>query len=249
MTEEHDMDSEALPPQDPEVGAEEARRRRPVFNLPPVLMATLGLLIGIFIVQSLLPPALLSRFLFTFGFIPVRYVVPLSQQGPEWLWTPVTYSLLHGNVEHIVFNGLWLMAFGAPVVRRIGAARYLVFWILSSTASAFLHAVLNWGEVTLLIGASGVVSALMGAACRFAFPTGRSTLAAHHNPRLSVVASLRSRTVLVFILFWFLTNLLIAFGVPLIGDGSQAVAWDAHIGGFLFGFLLFAPFDKPRVRT
>lgn len=247
MIEEHAMDNEELPPEGPEADEGAARKRGRVFNLPPVLTATLAFLIGIFLLQSLLPQSMLEYFLFTFGFIPARYVIPLSQQGPEWLWTPVTYSLLHGNVEHIVFNSLWLMAFGAPVARRIGTARYLVFWGLSAAASAFLHAALNWGDVTLLIGASGVVSALMGAACRFAFPNDRSPVAAHLNPRLSILGSLKSRTVLVFGLFWFLTNLLIAFGVPLIGDETQAVAWDAHIGGFLFGFLLFALFDRRLV--
>jgi membrane associated rhomboid family serine protease len=98
-----------------------------------------------------------------------------------------------------------------------------------------------------MIGASGVVSALMGAACRFAFPPERRGTAfppAHLNPRLSILEALRSRTVLMFVLFWFLVNILIAFGIPLIGDGAQEVAWDAHIGGFLFGFLLFSLFDK-----
>jgi membrane associated rhomboid family serine protease len=246
-TQEHDMDHAAQPPEQPEEDGGESPRRAPVFNLPPALVATLALLIFIFAGQSLLlSDDILERFYFTFGFIPLRYVVPLSQQGPEWLWTPVTYSLLHGSVEHIVFNCLWLMAFAAPVVRRIGTIRYVLFWIVSSTASAFLHAALNWGDATLLIGASGVVSALMGAACRFAFPAEHSFAArpAHLNPRLSIAGAFRSRTVVMFTLFWFFGNLLIAFGIPLIGDGGQAVAWDAHIGGFLFGFLLFAPFDK-----
>jgi membrane associated rhomboid family serine protease len=243
------MDDASPPPPAPEDGDIEPRpQRNPVFNLPSALVATLALLIAIFLVQTLLlPTSALDWYYYTFGFIPARYVTPLSQQGLEWLWTPVTYSLLHGGVEHIVFNGLWLMAFAAPVVRRIGTARYLIFWVLSSAASAFLHAALNWGEVTLLIGASGVVSALMGAACRFAFPPDRRGSAlpqAHLNPRLSITQSLRSRTVFMFVLFWFVGNLLIAFGIPLIGDGSQAVAWDAHIGGFLFGFLLFGLFDK-----
>jgi membrane associated rhomboid family serine protease len=245
---EQNMD-DASPPRLPQ--EEFARRppRNPVFNLPPALVVTLGLLVAIFLVQNLLlPPAALDWFYFTFGFIPARYVTSLSRQGLEWLWTPVTYSLLHGGVEHIVFNALWLMAFAAPVVRRIGTARYVVFWILSAIASAFLNAALHWGALTLLIGASGVVSALMGAACRFAFPTerrGPAMLEAHHNPRLSIIEALRSRTVVVFILFWMLGNILIAFGIPLIGDGSQEIAWDAHIGGFLFGFLLFSFFDRP----
>lgn len=227
--------------------------RTPIFNLPPALTATLALLIFIYLIQTVVFSAdTLDWFFFTFGFVPGRYGTPLSQQGWEWLWTPVTYSLLHASIQHILFNGLWLMAFAAPVVRRIGATRYVIFWILSAVASAALNAALHWGEMTLLIGASGVVSALMGAACRFAFPPaerrGRA-LEAHLNPRLSIIEALRSRTVFTFILFWFLGNILIAFGIPLIGDGSQEIAWDAHVGGFLFGFLLFSVFDRPPANV
>ncbi|WP_431322298.1 rhomboid family intramembrane serine protease [Rhizobium sp. YTU87027] len=218
----------------------------PIFNLPGPVLAALGLLGLIYAVQStLLSGNALDWLFFNFGFIPLRYITPLSEQGPQLFWTPITYSLLHGSIEHIVFNGLWLMAFGTPVARRIGTFRFLVFWVLSAVASAALHAALNWGEATLLIGASGVVSGLMGAACRFAFPPEqRITRPAHLNPRLSMVESFRSRTVVAFILFWFVGNILIAVGVPLIGDGSQAIAWDAHIGGFIFGFALFGLFDR-----
>ena len=236
-------------PSTEEAEFEAPQARTPIFNLPPVLTASLALLIVIYLVQTWLFSAdTLDWFFFTFGFVPGRYVTPLSLQGWEWIWTPVTYSLLHANIEHILFNGLWLMAFGAPVARRIGTLRYLIFWALSAIASAALNAALHWGEMTLLIGASGVVSALMGAACRFAFPPerrGHRAQEAHLNPRLSIASALRSRTVFMFILFWFLSNILIAFGIPLIGDGSQAVAWDAHVGGFLFGFLLFSFFDRP----
>ncbi len=221
-------------------------KREPVFNLPGILVATLALLAAIYAVQTLvLPDQAVEWLLLTFGFIPARYVIPLSEQGLQWLWSPVTYSLLHGSIEHILFNGLWLMAFGAPVIRRIGIGRYLTFWFLSSIASAALHAALNWGDPTLLIGASGVISGLMGAACRFAFPAdARPGRPAHLNPRLSIVQTFRSRTVIAFTLFWLFGNALIAVGVPLIGDGSQAIAWDAHIGGFVFGFFLFPLFDR-----
>jgi membrane associated rhomboid family serine protease len=224
--------------------------RTPVFNLPPALTATIALLALIYAVQALLlSDDAVDWLLFNFGFIPGRYSVPLAEQGPQLYWTPVTYSLLHGSVEHIVFNCLWLMAFGAPVVRRIGAFRYVIFWILSAVASAILHAVLNWGNMTLLIGASGVVSGLMGAACRFAFPGDQRPMQpAHLNARLSIVQSMQSRTVLIFMLLWLVGNALIAVGIPLIGDGSQEIAWDAHIGGFVFGFLLFSFFDREPPR-
>lgn len=221
--------------------------RTPVFNLPGAIVATIGLLAVIYAGQTLLlSDSGVDALFFDFGFIPLRYITPLSEQGPQLFWTPLTYSLLHGSIEHILFNGLWLMAFGAPVARRIGWVRYTVFWVLAAVASAALQAVLNWGDAAVLIGASGVVSALMGAACRFAFPSERRvTVPAHLNPRLSIAEALRSRTVVMFMLFWFAGNLLIAVGVPLIGDTGQPIAWEAHIGGFVFGFLLFSLFDRP----
>jgi len=243
MNEQTSGPDQAFQPSQPEPPARPPRQ--PVFNLPPALLATLLLLVLIFVVQSALPDDWFQWFLFNFGFIPLRYAVSLAEQGPQLYWTPVTYSLLHGSIEHILFNGLWLMAFGAPVIRRIGIGRYLTFWFLSSIASAALHAALNWGDPTLLIGASGVISGLMGAACRFAFPAdARPGRPAHLNPRLSIAQTFRSRTVIAFTLFWLFGNALIAVGVPLIGDGSQAIAWDAHIGGFVFGFFLFPLFDR-----
>ncbi|MGF0538260.1 rhomboid family intramembrane serine protease [Agrobacterium sp. ES01] len=222
--------------------------REPVFNLPTGILVALGLLVVIYAVQSLLmSPTLEESFVVNFGFSPARYVYPLSEQGLEWLWSPVTYSLLHGSIEHIVFNGLWLAAFGTPVYRRIGATRFVVFWILSSIASAALHAALNWGEPSLMIGASGVVSALMGSACRFAFggPERHAKLFPGGKvPRLSIGQALQERTVLVFTAAWLFGNLAIAFGLPLFGDMSAQIAWDAHIGGFLFGFLFFGAFDR-----
>ncbi len=248
------MDDEQPPRQEPEYPR--PQQGATAFNLPPVILASLAVLIVIFAVMNLpwWSDDTLSWFYFSFSFIPARYAFPLSQQGLEWLWTPLTYSLLHGGIEHIVFNSLWLMVFAAPVARRIGALRYVIFWVFSSAASAFMHAALYWGDQTLLIGASGVVSALMGAACRFAFPAmdGRRALIrqAHLNPRQTILGSLRSRTVVAYIVMWIAGNALVAFGITLAGDSSQPVAWDAHIGGFLFGFLLFGLFDRqPRAEA
>lgn len=220
-------------------------KRPPVFNLPPVLTGSILLLIAIHVIATnFLSDALREEVFFFGGFVPARYIYPLSEQGIEWFTSPITYSLLHGGIEHLAFNCLWLAAFGAPVVRRIGTARFLIYWTVSAIASALLFMALHWGEPSLLIGASGVISALMGSACRFAFPPDdrRAFGPVHLLPRLSIAEALRGRTVRVFMLVWFAGNLLFAFGIPLVGDAG-AVAWEAHIGGFLFGFLLFPLFD------
>lgn len=227
-------------------GGVDLRKREPAFNLPGSLVAVLALLIVIHVVRTYLLSAYTDEFvLLHFAFIPGRYAIPFSEQDMGWLWGPVTYSLLHGSWEHLIFNAFWMVAFGAPVVRRIGLIRFFLFWCLCAIAAVAFHAALHWGEMILVVGASGVVSGLMGAAARFVFsPSGRiSRQFAHHNRRLTIREALSNRSVLVFSGIWFLTNFLIGFG-QIFGSGAGgAIAWEAHIGGFLFGFLCFPLFD------
>ncbi|RKE84848.1 rhomboid family intramembrane serine protease [Rhizobium sp. AG855] len=221
----------------------------PIFNLPTGVLVSLALVCGIYALQALVFSADINDWItFEFAFMPLRYVYPLGEQSFAWLWSPVTYSLLHGSFEHLAFNSLWLAAFGTPVCRRIGERRFLVFWIATAVAAAALHAAVNWGEPSVMVGASGVISALMGAACRFAFG-GRLRLAAagREPPLLTIPAALSDRTVQIFILVWFLGNVAVAVGLPLMGTDSAAIAWDAHIGGFLMGFFGFRLFDRKHI--
>ncbi len=228
-------------------------REPPIFNLPTGILVALALICGIYLLQRfVLSGAANQLFAVELGFSPVRYLYPLSEQSLAWAWSPVTYSLLHGSFEHLAFNSLWLAAFGTPVCRRIGEVRFVLFWIVSSIAAALLHLVVNWGEASLMIGASGVISALMGAACRFAFGERQrnfTRMTGLEPPLLSVGQALADRTVRVFIAVWFFGNIAIAVGLPLFGAGSDSIAWDAHIGGFLLGFFCFSFFDPYSRRA
>ncbi|CAN7532995.1 rhomboid family intramembrane serine protease [Pararhizobium sp. LjRoot255] len=222
------------------------RVREPAFNLPSGLVGILAVLVAIHAVRTyLLPQSIDNELVFNVAFLPARYDHPLADQSLAWLWSPITYSFLHGSWEHLVFNGFWMVAFGAPVIRRIGMARLAVFWCLSAVAAVGLHIAFHWGDMAVVVGASGVVAGMMGAAARFVFsPSGRiSRQFAHLNRRLTIGESLSNRSVVFFAGIWFLTNILIALGVFAFGDAS--IAWEAHIGGFLFGFFLFGLFD-PR---
>lgn len=220
----------------------------PIFNFPVLIAISIGLLVAVYGVQSLVLPASDEEWLLeTFAFSPLRYVLPLGGQDLAWVWTPVTYSLLHGSWQHLLFNALWMSIFGTPVVRRIGTMRYLLFWIASAAVSAGFYALLHWGEPALLIGASGAISALMGAACRFAFPAGGSAYdpqRGHLYPRQPIGSVFRNRTVAVYILVWLFGNVVVGLGLPIFGEVDGAVAWEAHVGGFAFGFLLFGLFDR-----
>ena len=106
------------------------------------------------------------------AFIPIRY----SGQFPLDLYaftSPVTYSLLHGGWAHLAINMIWLAAFGSPLANRLGAARFVLFWVATSIAAAALHYVLHMTDQSPLVGASGAISGMMGAAARFGFRIDR----------------------------------------------------------------------------
>ncbi|OCW58814.1 rhomboid family intramembrane serine protease [Hoeflea olei] len=231
-------------PQEPTDAAPDQPGHEPFFNIPNVVLAMLLVMVAIQVAMaSLLPEKAVLEIILQGAFIPQRYAVPIAGQVGPYLWSPVTYSLLHGGYLHLALNSFWLAAFGSIVARRIGPVRFLVFWFASALASAALFLAFHWGDISVMVGASGVVSALMGAAARFAFGGhGFRRDLAHLNPRASVAQSLRNRTVVGFLAVWFGINLLAAGGFSF-GIADSAIAWEAHVGGFLFGFLCFSLFD------
>jgi membrane associated rhomboid family serine protease len=224
----------------------EEQKDPPIFNLPGIILFSLVVLLAIHVVrETFLSEQLDLELLVNTAFIPQRYVLSITEMGVPYVTSAFTYSLLHGGYSHLIVNGLWLAAFGSIVARRWGTIRFCVFWVLSAIASAAFFAALNWGEVTLVIGASGVVSALMGAATRFAFPLSGRFIRdkAHFLPRQSFLEIFQNKTLLIYLAVWFGISLIPAFGANLTGS-VNSVAWEAHIGGFLFGFLLFDIFDN-----
>lgn len=175
--------------------------------------------------------------------------------GLRW-WTPLSYALLHGSFAHLALNGVWLLAFGSAVCRRFGAARFCLFFCVTAVFGALAHYVVFPVGLQPVIGASAAISGAMGAAVRFAFapdaPLGAGAnrsrdLAAYRQPAPPLLATLTEKRSLMFLGVWFAGNFLFGAYAP-VGDAS--VAWQAHIGGFLGGFLLFSLFDpwsrKPR---
>jgi membrane associated rhomboid family serine protease len=230
-----------------------------MFNVPAVVVATIGAFVVVqFGREFLLAPDEDIEFLLWFAFIPARYGATL---GPITLpgglgadvWTFVTYSLLHGSWLHLVVNSIWLLPFGAVVARRFGGPRYLIFFAITAAAGAAAHLLTNWGSILPMIGASAAVSGCMAAATRFAFqPGGPLDSWRHHDPESYLIPAapltvvLRNPRVFAFVGVWFGLNLLFGVGAASIPGADEAVAWQAHIGGFLAGLLLFPLLDPIR---
>jgi membrane associated rhomboid family serine protease len=243
MNDEPEISGPALPDEG------EPRRHEPLFNLPPVIVAIIALTVLVEVLVSwVLGSDSVDMLYYYGGFIPARYAGPMSGEVLAAITTPVTYAFLHGGWEHLVFNDLWLAVFGTPVALRIGTLRFALFWLITSLVAAFSFYAANIGAQALLVGASGAISGLTGAACRFVWARGgmRNPALSAFERRLSIAEALSNREVLMFIGFWLVANVVLAgVGVGVPGQ-AQAVAWEAHLGGFLAGFLLFPLFDPVR---
>jgi membrane associated rhomboid family serine protease len=232
--------------------------REPILTLPGAVIAYVALLAVIHL-RVLLPPDLEDWTVEVFGFIPRRYdatllAAPFAGGSGAKVWTFLTYSLLHANLSHIGFNVLWLLPFGSALARRFGAARFFLFMAMTAIAGALAHLVTHEHAVAPMIGASASVSGAMAAAIRFAFARGSflsfsrgDAEAAARVPALPLTRALRDPRVLGFLAVWFGINIVFGIGSIAIGSDGVSVAWQAHIGGFLAGLLLFSLFDPiPR---
>jgi membrane associated rhomboid family serine protease len=229
--------------------------REPILTLPGALTAYIALLAVIHLVRMLLPVDIDDLVIEMFGFIPKRYdstLLDVTFPGGSGakVWTFVTYSLLHANLTHIGFNVLWLLPFGSALARRFGAVRFFLFMAVTAVAGALAHLVTHEHAVAPMIGASASVSGTMAAAIRFAFVQGSflsfsrgDADAAARVPALSLLRALRNTRVLGFLAVWFGVNIIFGIGSIAIGADGASVAWQAHIGGFFAGLVLFSLFD------
>ena len=234
------------------------QRSEPMFNVPPVVIATVGALLLVHILRILfLSEAQDLQFLLTFAFIPARYDTDLLVGGSfpggfaADLWTFFTYAFIHADFLHIGINLAWLLPFGTALARRFGAWRYTLFMLVVAAAGALAHLLSHPGAMVPMIGASAAISGAMAAAMRFVFQRGGPLEAwrgeigddAYRVAAVPLGATLRDPRFLAFLAVWIGLNALFGLGTVSIGEAGQEIAWQAHIGGFFAGLLLFTPFD------
>jgi membrane associated rhomboid family serine protease len=239
------------------------QRSEPMFNVPAVVIAVIAVCVFVHVARVyFLTPDQDVDFLLTFSFIPARYDSALALDGGlpgGWaanVWTFFTYAFIHGDFMHLAVNTVWLLPFGAAVARRFGTARFLAFFAVTAAAGAGAHLLTHPGAEQPVIGASAAISGFMAAATRFAFQRGgplslfrAGDEESYRVPAAPLLVALRDPRIIVFLAAWFGMNILFGLGsIAIIGE-EQQVAWQAHIGGFLAGLLLFSLFDPiPRAR-
>ena len=225
--------------------------RQPFLRAPPVVLWLIGVLVALHLARISAPGDRPDALVYQFGLYPWRYshaFLESRMADPGTLWERaipfVSYMGLHGSWTHLVINSLWLLAFGPIVARRYGNILFLAFFLLCGVVAAMTYLALNWGDSLSVIGASGAISGLMAAGLRML--PGQTPWAV---PDETPLAPLLSRQLLIFTVLWTAINLVTGITGLGMGGESGLVAWQAHLGGFLAGLLLCAPFDSLRPRS
>lgn len=226
----------------------DSQAAQPIFNVPPVVVAVIAVLVAVHVILGFMGEDWIGWALYAFALIPARWTLPGYPMlpGSEY-WSLVTYMVLHGDWMHLMFNSLWFLIFGTPVARYLGSVRFLLLCLAAGLAGGLASLFLHWGENVVVIGASGAVSGLLAAAIPIMYgwrvPGGVLPL-----PPSGLLASPRA---LGFMLVW-LAITLFSGGAGWTGQAfltESAIAWEAHIGGFLGGLIAFYAMTLRHIRA
>jgi membrane associated rhomboid family serine protease len=173
-----------------------------------------------------------SAYFERWGVIPAE----LMSADPRALLTPLTALFIHGSWLHLLGNMLFLYVFGAMTEERMGRLGFALFYLATGYVALLAFAVANAESAQTLVGASGAISAVLGAFL-FLFPRARVT--SLFPFLLFLPLRFPAWAVLVF---WFALQWVAAQNA---GSGP-GVAYLAHLAGFSAGFLwAWARFRRP----
>jgi membrane associated rhomboid family serine protease len=161
-------------------------------------------------------------------------------QGQQ-LHTLITSMFLHGGIGHIVGNMLFLYIFGDNLEDRLGHVKFLVWYLFCGIAASALQIIVDPTSSIPNVGASGAIAGVMG-----------GYLVLFPKEKIDTLIPLgfffhRASVPAYFMLFyWFVIQLFSGAGsIALVDETSGGgVAYFAHVGGFLAGFLTIVPFKN-----
>lgn len=166
-------------------------------------------------------------FIRQWAFVPERF---LANPGADMV-TLFTSMFMHAGWAHLLGNMLYLWIFGDNVEDRFGPGLFAAFYIVSGLAATFAQLAVSAGSSVPNVGASGAIAGVLGAYILL-FPQGRVRVLQRggviHVPAIVVIG------------LWIAIQLF--SGIGSLADTAQSegggVAYMAHVGGFVAGFIL-----------
>lgn len=167
-----------------------------------------------------------NPFVEKWAFVPSRF---LADPAGDFI-TLFTAMFMHGSWLHLGSNMLYLWIFGDNVEDRFGHIKFLIFYLLSGLAATFAQLAVSLESNVPNLGASGAIAGVLGA-----------YILLYPKQRVRVMQGTRVIQVpaLIVIGLWFVLQLFSGVGsIATTAQTGGGIAYMAHIGGFVAGFLL-----------
>ncbi|HSN04032.1 MAG TPA: rhomboid family intramembrane serine protease [Nitrospira sp.] len=215
----------------------------PTERTPFVTITIIALCVLIFLYQASLPHNSDEAFVFQYGAIPAlvfgHATLPGDMVALPGMLTLVTSMFLHGGWMHLLGNMLYLWIFGNNIEDVMGHVRFVIFYLICGALAALSHALTDPSSQIPMVGASGAISAILGAYLLL-FP--------HARVLVLIPPPFYGTTyvpAVVVLGIWFLGQLY--SGGMTLGTTGGGVAFFAHIGGFVAGLALIGLFKRRDV--
>ena len=167
-----------------------------------------------------------EAFIQRWAFVPRRFLADPAGDFP----TLFTAMFMHAGWMHLIGNMLYLWIFGDNVEDRFGHAKFLIFYLVCGVAATFAQLMFSADSAIPNLGASGAVAGVLGSYLLL-YPRGQV--------RVMMGRGVVPAPALVVIGLWFVLQLFSGIGsVASNVDDGGGVAYMAHVGGFVAGFLL-----------
>ena len=207
------------------IGDDDSSRR----TVPLVTYALIALNVLFFFVEQSGGDAFIGKW----AFVPRRFLANPYGDFP----TLFTSMFMHAGWVHLGGNMLYLWIFGDNVEDRFGHINFTVFYLLCGLAATFAQLAFSLGSNVPNVGASGAIAGVLGAYILL-FPQGKVRVLQNQGV-IQVPA-------LIVIGLWIVLQLFSGIGSIANTAQTGGVAYMAHIGGFLAGFVLTFVFRGRR---
>jgi membrane associated rhomboid family serine protease len=209
---------------------------------PVVVWTIIAINAVVFLYQLTLSAPELQYFTYQHALVPRRYFSPFwaAQLGlsPTDFTPFLTNIFMHGGWLHIIINMWTLFIFGPALEDRLGPVRFSILYLLAGIAASVTHALFNAGSTLPALGASGAIAGVIAAyALRFPYAWVRVIVPILFIPLFFSIPAV------FFAGFWFFMQVLQGTSALFMPFNAGGIAWWAHIGGFVAGWLLLGALD------
>lgn len=212
-------------------------------QFPRVMWTIIALNVLAFLYQVSLPAAEEQYFIAHHALVPRRYFFPSWGESvglsPFDVTPFLTNTFLHGGLLHIVLNLWMLYIFGPALEERLGSGRFAMLYLGSAVAASLTHAVFNASSPIPALGASGAIAGVIAAyATKFPYAWIRVLVL------IVIIPILFDVPALLFAGLWFVVQILQGTTSLFVeASAGGGIAWWAHIGGFVAGWILVRKLD------